>query len=114
MKTKFILAAILSLATVTAMADSHHHKHHKNHRNNHRVVVIKQNHNSYQDSYHVAKPKRNIAKRNIVHHNDRRVAPHVVKEYNYVTVTPPASHFIHHTPVIPLRPSASFSFNVNL
>ena len=111
MKTQFILAAVLSLATVSAMADSHH-THHKPYRGD-RVTVV--------HHYHQPAPRHVVVQ-------PRRVAPPPVR--HVVRHQPPSPRYVEHRPVVvappvpvvhiapprpvPLRPTANFSLSVNL
>ena len=108
MKAQFILAAVLSLATVSAMADSHH-KHHKPYRGN-KVTVVHHYHPAPRPV--VVQPRRVAPPVHHVRHH--RVAPRYV-EHRPVVVTVPAPQVYYAPPrPVPLRPTANFSLSVNL
>ena len=110
-KTSFILAAVLSLATVSAMADSHKHRFHPQHRAD-RVTMIKHYHHNQAPHYragnrysgqHYARPAPHY--RHAPRHYAHRPMPHRTAPHAYYTPVRPA----------PLRyPSANFSLSVNL
>lgn len=111
MKAQFILAAVLSLATVSAMADSHykHHRHHKPYRGD-KVTVI---HHYHPAPRHIVQPRRAAPPPRYVRHH-RPYAPRYV-EHRPVVVTPPVQRVYYAPPrPVPLRPTANFSLSVNL
>ena len=108
MKTQVILAAVLSLATVSAMADSHH-KSPKHHRGD-RVTVI--NHH-YHNNHRVAPPRYAPPPRHVRH---QRPAPRYV-EHRPVLLAPPAppAPRVIYAPVprpVPVVPRVSLSVNL--
>ncbi|MBR7003061.1 MAG: hypothetical protein IKI11_10460 [Neisseriaceae bacterium] len=109
MKAQFILAAVLSLATVSAMADSHY-KHHKHHRSD-KVTVVHHYHQTPR--HHTVQPRRVAPPPRYVRYHRPHAPRYVVQQRPVVVAPTPQVYYTPPRPV-PLRPTANFSLSVNL